>query len=178
MNMKKNILLVLVLVLGFSLISINIGNAYAQTLYVDAHLGELKKIEDSKYMASALNVVRDSEGRVISVVETIATRYLSDPITDQYLETLEVIKRGNINGKDVKMMQVAINLTFEDCKSKMEQTSGYISACNSYNRPFVSSLVVNNGQGEKFEIFRGLNHGYVLKPTDTITTYWTIITTD
>ena len=117
----------------------------AQTLYVDAHLGELKKIEDSKYMASALNVVRDSEGKVISVVETIATRYLSDPITDQYLETLEVIKRGTINGKDVKMMQVEINLTPGECNSEMKQTSGYISPCNSYNRPFVSSLVVNNG---------------------------------
>ena len=129
-------------------------------------------------MASALNVVRDSEGKVISVVETIATRYLSDPITDQYLETLEVIKRGTINGKDVKMMQVEINLTPGECNSEMKQTSGYISPCNSYNRPFVSCLVVNNGQGETFEIFRGLNHGYVLKPTDAVTTYWTVITTD
>ena len=129
-------------------------------------------------MASALNVVRDSEGKVISVVETIATRYLSDPITDQYLETLEVIKRGTINGKDVKMMQVEINLTPGECNSEMKQTSGYISPCNYYNRPFVSSLVVNNGQGETLEIFRGLNHGYVLKPTDAVTTYWTVITTD
>ncbi len=76
------------------------------------------------------------------------------------------------------MMQVEINLTPGECNSEMKQTSGYISPCNSYNRPFVSSLVVNNGQGETFEIFRGLNHGYVLKPTDAVTTYWTVITTD
>jgi len=170
--MKK---LIFVSVIVLSLISISSTNAFGQTLYVDANLGELKKIEESKYIASALSVIRNSEGELISVIETKATRYLAEPITEQYLDTLQVIKKGTINGKNVKMMQVTVSSNFAECTSKIIQTSGYVSACNSYNRPFVTSLVVTDDKNNSYEIFRGLNHGYVLKPLETVTTHWTII---
>ena len=135
----------------------------------------MKKIDDSKYKASAINVIRNSDGQLISVVEVTVTRYLENPITDQYLDTLDIIKKGKMNGENVKMMQTVVHLNFGKCTSEIIQTSGYISECNSYNRPFVSSLVINNDKNERFEIFRGLNHGFFMKPTDTLTSLWTII---
>ena len=173
--MKRTIIVAIVSVLFFSIIT---NNSYAESLYVDAQLGELKKIENSKYKATALNVVRNSDGELISVVKTVASRYLADPITDQYLDTLEVIKRGNVNGQIVKMMQVTIHLNFEECKTETKQTSGFISSCNEYSRPFVNSLVVSDKNNDTYEIFRGLNNNYVIKPTDTVTSYWTIISSE
>ena len=32
--------------------------------------------------------------------------------------------------------------------------------------------------GDRFEIFRGLNHSYTVKPGDSVTSYWTIIRSD
>ena len=59
--MKRTIIVAIVSVLFFSIIT---NNSYAESLYVDAQLGELKKIENSKYKATALNVVRNSDGEL------------------------------------------------------------------------------------------------------------------
>jgi len=35
-----------------------------------------------------------------------------------------------------------------------------------------------NSEGQTYELFRGLNHSYSVKPLDTVTSYWTIIRSD
>ena len=50
-----------------------------------------------------------------------------------------------------------------------------IHQCNWYHRAYVTSLGINNDKGERFEIFRGLNHSYTVKPSDSVTSFWTII---
>tara|TARA_B100000029_G_scaffold436081_1_gene450501 strand:+ start:329 stop:853 length:525 start_codon:yes stop_codon:yes gene_type:complete len=169
---------IILIIIGLSVVSIFTTSAYGQTLYVDSQLGELKKIDESKYIASALTVITNSNGEIISVVETKATRYLSDPITEQYLQTLPIIKKGVIDGKEIKMMQVEVEGKFDKCTNEVKQTSGYIDSCNLYNRPFVTSLVVSNDKNETFEIFRGLNHGYILQQEYNVKTFWTIISRD
>jgi len=165
-------------ILGFAFVSILSVNAYAQSLYVDAHAGDLKKIDNSKYMASAVSVLRNADGELISVVKTVATRYLEKPITDKYLDTLPVIKKGNINGKNVEMTQVELEYNYDKCLTEIFQTPGYSDQCNWYHRATVTSLGVNEEGGGSYELFRGLNHSYTVKPSDTVTSYWTIIRTD
>ena len=45
----------------------------------------MDKIGESKYKASGVSVLRNSDGELISVVRVDATRYLDDPIVDKFL---------------------------------------------------------------------------------------------
>ena len=67
--MRKIIIVIICLTL-FSVFSVN---AFAQTLHVDVNMDKLTKIKDSKYIASSLNVLRNSNGDLISVVTTNAS---------------------------------------------------------------------------------------------------------
>ena len=60
----------------------------------------------------------------------------------------------------------------------MYQVPGYEEQCNWHHRAYVTSLGINNEKGERFEIFRGLNHSYVVKPSDSVTSFSTIIRSD
>ena len=173
--MKK---IVLSCVIGLSLIALISTSAYAQSLYVDAHAGDLQKIKDSKYMASAISVLRNSDGELVSVVKTVATRYLEKSITDEYIDTLSIIKKGTINGKNLEMTQVAIDYNYDKCLTEVYKVPGYSDQCNWYHRATVTSLGVNDGTGNSYEIFRGLNHSYTVKPSDIVTSYWTVIRSD
>ena len=164
-------------ILGFAFVSILSVNAYAQSLYVDAHAGDLKKIDNSKYMASAVSVLRNADGELISVVKTVATRYLDKPVTDEFIDTLPVMKKGTLNGKNLEMTQVTIDYDYSKCLTEVYEVPGYTEQCNWYHRATVTILGVN-AEEESHELFRGLNHSYTVKPSDSVTSFWTIIRTD
>ena len=80
--MKKIHIIILVMVL---IIPISISQVYAQTLYTDVKIGDMDKIDKSKYIASGVSILRDSNGGLLSVIRVDATRYLDDPIVDKFL---------------------------------------------------------------------------------------------
>ena len=165
-------------VISISLVSIFSVNAFGQSLYVNPDEDNLIKIKDSKYFASSINVLRNSNGELISVVKTEASKYLPNPITDQFIDTLPIMKEGIINTKNIEMRQVEVNYNYEKCITEIYQVPGYSDQCNWYHRAYVTSLGINNEKGERFEIFRGLNHSYTVKPSDSVTSFWTIIRSD
>ena len=172
--MKKLAILIICLAV-FSVFSVN---AFAQSLYVDVSEGELIKIKDSKYVASSINVLRNSDGDLISVVKTDASRYLLDPKTDQFLNMYPIFKEGILNEKNIEMRQISVEYNYQDCIQEMYNVPGYSEQCNWYHRAHVTSLGITDNVGEPFEIFRGLNHSYIVKPEDTVTSFWTIIRSD
>tara|TARA_Y100000741_G_scaffold317128_1_gene263755 strand:+ start:52 stop:570 length:519 start_codon:yes stop_codon:yes gene_type:complete len=168
----------ILIAIAISLASVFSVNAFGQSLYVNPDEDNLIKIKDSKYFASSINVLRNSNGELISVVKTEASRYLPNPITDQFIDTLPIMKEGIFNSKSIEMRQVEVNYNYEKCITEMYQVPGYEEQCNWYHRAYVTSLGVNNDKGERFEIFRGLNHSYTVKPSDSVTSFWTIIRSD
>ncbi len=171
----KNLVL---LIACLSILSVFSINAFGQSLYVDPDEDDLIKIKNSKYFASSLNVLRNADGELISVVKTEASRYLPNPVTDQFIDTLPVLKEGVINGEKIEMSQVSVDYNYERCITEVYQVPGYADQCNWYHRAYVTSLGINNEKGERFEIFRGLNHSYTVKPSDSVTSFWTIIRSD
>ena len=165
-------------IICLSLVSVFSVSAFGQSLYVNPDEDNLIKIKNSKYFASSLNVLRNSNGELISVVKTEASRYLPNPVTDQFLDTLPVLKQGVFNEKSIEMRQVTVEYDYEKCITEVYQVPGYADQCNWYHRAYVTSLGINNESGERFEIFRGLNHSYTVKPSDSVTSFWTIIRTD
>ena len=168
----------ILIVISISLASVFSVNAFGQSLYVNPDEDNLIKIKDSKYFASSINVLRNSNGELISVVKTEASKYLPNPITDQFINTLPIMKEGIVNTKNIEMRQVEVNYNYEKCITEMYQVPGYADQCNWYHRAYVTSLGINNDKDERFEIFRGLNHSYTVKPSDSVTSFWTIIRSD
>ena len=165
----------ILIAISISLASVFSVNAFGQSLYVNPDEDNLIKIKDSKYFASSINVLRNSNGELISVVKTDASKYLPNPVTDQFIDTLPIMKEGIFNTKNIEMRQVEVNYNYEKCITEMYQVPGYADQCNWYHRAYVTSLGINNDKGERFEIFRGLNHSYTVKPSDSVTSFWTII---
>ena len=165
----------ILIAISISLASVFSVNVFAQSLYVNPDEDNLIKIKDSKYFASSINVLRNSNGELISVVKTDASKYLPNPVTDQFIDTLPIMKEGIINTKNIEMRQVEVNYNYEKCITEIYQVPGYSDQCNWYHRAYVTSLGINNEKGERFEIFRGLNHSYTVKPSDSVTSFWTII---
>ena len=87
----------MILAFGFTVVFVTSANAEVLNVEVDA-AGGLKKIDDSKYKASAISVLRNSDGELVSVIKTTATRYLDKSITDDFIDTLPVMKKGTLKG--------------------------------------------------------------------------------
>ena len=172
----KKIIFLLILAFGFGYVFVT--SADAEMLDIDVGTsGDLKKINDSKYKATAISVLRDSDGQLLSVIKTSATRYLDKSITDEFIDTLPVIKKGIFNGKNLEMTQVTLDYDYEKCLTEVYDVAGYTEQCNWYHRATATILGVNS-EGQSYELFRGLNHSYSIKPLDTVTSYWTIIRSD
>ena len=171
--------IILPVILTFAFTFVFVTTAYAELSDVEeSDSGNLDKIHDSKYKASAISVLRNSEGELLSVIKTSATRYLDKPITDEFIDTLPVMKKGILNGKNLEMTQVTLDYNYEKCLTEVFEVPGYTDQCNWYHRATVTILGVTDGIGEKYELFRGLNHSYTVKPSDSVTSYWTIIRSD
>ena len=161
-------------------VPIFISQVYAQSLYVDVTVGDMDKIGESKYKASGVSVLRNSDGELISVVRVDATRYLDDPIIDKFLKSDPnyLIKQGTINGERVSLHEVEVEYYNPECLDRIFEVPGLNDECNWYHRAFVTMLGINDEQGESYTIFRGLNHVYTIKSLDDVTTTWHIITRD
>ena len=173
----RKITLLIILTFGFSIIFVASANAEVLNIETDT-AGGLKKIDDSKYKASAISVLRNSDGELVSVIKTTATRYLDKSVTDEFIDTLPVMKKGTLNGKHLEMTQVAIDYDYAKCLTELYDVPGYTEQCNWYHRATATILGVTDPEGQKYEIFRGLNHSYSVKPLDTVTSFWTIIRSD
>ena len=167
-----------VFVIMVFVIPISISQVYAQSLYVDARTGDMDKIEESKYRATGVSVLRNSDGELISVVRVDATRYLDDPIIDIFLKSDPdfLIKQGTINGERVSLHEVKVDYYNPECLDRIFEVPGYNDECNWYHRAFVTMLGINDEEGESYTIFRGLNHVYTIKSLDDVKTTWHIIT--
>ena len=172
----KKIHLLMILAFGFTVVFVTSANAEVLNVEIDT-AGGLKKIDDSKYKATAVSVLRNSDGELVSVIKTTATRYLDKSITDEFIDTLPVMKKGTLNGKNLEMTQVALDYDYTKCLTELYEVPGYTEQCNWYHRATVTILGVNS-EGQTYELFRGLNHSYSVKPLDTVTSYWTIIRSD
>ena len=172
----EKIALLMILAFGFTVVFVTSANAEVLDVEV-VSAGGLTKIDDSKYKASAISVLRNSDGELVSVIKTTATRYLDKPVTDEFIDTLPVIKKGTLNGKNLEMTQVALDYDYKKCLTEMYEVPGYTEQCNWYHRATATILGVNS-EGQSYELFRGLNHSYSVKPLDTVTSYWTIIRSD
>ena len=114
----KKIIFLLILAFGFGYVFVT--SADAEILDIDVGTsGDLKKINDSKYKATAISVLRDSDGQLLSVIKTSATRYLDKSITDEFIDTLPVIKKGIFNGKNLEMTQVTLDYDYEKCLTEV-----------------------------------------------------------
>jgi len=173
----KKIALLMILAFGSSVVFVTSADAEILNVEVDA-AGGLKKIDDSKYKASAISVLRNSDGELLSVVKTSATRYLDKSVTDEFIDTLPVMKKGILNGKNLEMTQIAIDYDYAKCLTELYDVPGYTEQCNWYHRATATILGITDPEGQKYEIFRGLNHSYSVKPLDTVTSFWTIIRSD
>jgi hypothetical protein len=175
--MKKIILLV-ILAFGFGYVFVTSADAEILDIEVST-AGDLKKINDSKYKATAISVLRNSDGQLLSVIKTSATRYLDKPITDEFIDTLPIMKKGILNEKNLEMTQVTLNYDYDKCLTEVYDVAGYTEQCNWYHRATATILgITDDRTGEKYELFRGLNHSYSVKPLDSVTSYWTIIRSD
>ena len=172
----KKIALLMILAFGLTVVFVTSANAEVLNVEIDT-AGGLKKIDDSKYKATAVSVLRNSDGELVSVIKTTATRYLDKSITDEFIDTLPVMKKGTLNGKNLEMRQVAIDYDYAKCLTELYDVPGYTEQCNWYHRATVTILGVNS-EGQTYELFRGLNHSYSVKPLDSVTSYWTIIRSD
>ena len=172
----KKISLLIILAFGLTVVFVTSANAEVLNVETSPSSG-LKKIDDSKYKATAVSVLRNSDGELVSVIKTTATRYLDKSITDEFIDTLPVMKKGTLNGKNLEMTQVALDYDYTKCLTELYEVPGYTEQCNWYHRATVTILGVNS-EGQTYELFRGLNHSYSVKPLDTVTSYWTIIRSD
>ena len=73
----------MILAFGFTVVFVTSANAEVLNVEIDTAGG--KKIDDSKYKASAVSVLRNSDGELVSVIKTTATRYLDKSITDEFM---------------------------------------------------------------------------------------------
>ena len=117
--------IILLTILVFGITFVFVTAAEAQILDIDVHPGDLKKIDDSEYKASAVSVLRNSDGELVSVIKTTATRYLDKSITDEFIDTLPVMKKGTLNGKNLEMRQVAIDYDYAKCLTELYDVPGY-----------------------------------------------------
>ena len=172
--MKKIHIVLLVMVL---VIPVCISQVYAQTLYVDSRIGDMDKIDESKYRATGVSILRNSDGELISVARVDATRYLDDPIVDKFLKSNPdfLIKQGTVNGERVSLHEIEANYLYPECLEEVFDVIGYKNECAWYHRAYVTMLGVNDEKGESHTIFRGLNHVFTVKSLDNVKTIWHII---
>ena len=174
----KKIYIVIFLVL---IIPVLVSTVNAQTLHVDVHLDDLKDIEESKYKASGITTIRNIEGELISVVRVDASKYLDDPIIDQYLVTenpsVSLVKRGMLGADTISHYRVVVDYMNPVCSEGLFENPGFNDECDWYQAVF-STLFMIEHEGMEYQMFRGLNHNFIVKSGYDLTTYWDIFSRD
>lgn len=171
---------VYVTVFSFLMIPFLIASVDAQTLGVDVHVGDLKDIEDSKYRASGVTVVRNAEGDLISVVKVDAARYLDDPLVDKFLTeapSSTLMKKGTLGTDTISHYRVVVEYMNPFCSEILFEVPGFNDKCNWYRSVF-STLFMLEDEGEEHTIFRGLNHNFMVKSGFDVKTFWDVFIRD
>ena len=166
----------MVLIIPFS-----VTNAFAQTLYTEAYLGELKEIDDSKYRASSITIIRNSNGELISLTKSDATSYLPNPILDEFLNSNPeyLVKQGENNDQKFSLYNIKVQYDNPKCAVEMfVGNPGFNDECDLYHRTFSTILGVTDNEGIKHILFRGLNHAEIIKSEYNVTMFWNVITRD
>ena len=163
------------------IIPVLVSTVNAQTLHVDAHIGTLKDIEESKYKASGITTIRNTEGELISVVRVDASRYLDNPIIDQYLiseePSVSLVKRGMLGADTISHYRVVVDYLNPVCSETLFEIPGFNDECDWYQAVF-STLFMIQDEGIEYQIFRGLNHNFIVKSGYDLTTYWDVFSRD
>ena len=163
------------------IIPVLVSTVNAQTLQVDVDLDELKDIEESKYKASGITTMRNTEGELISVVRVDASRYLDNPIIDQYLiienPSVSLVKKGMLGVDTISHYRVVVDYVNPLCSETLFEIPGFYDECDWYQAVF-STLFVIQYEGMEYQIFRGLNHNFIVKSGYDLTTYWDIFSRD
>ena len=175
--MKKNYAIIFVVLI----IPVLVSTVNAQILQVDVDLDELKDIEESKYKASGITTIRNIEGELISVVRVDASKYLDDPIIDQYLVTenpsVSLVKRGMLGADTISHYRVVVDYMNPVCSEGLFENPGFNDKCDWYQAVF-STLFMIEHEGMEYQMFRGLNHNFIVKSGYDLTTYWDIFSRD
>ena len=175
--MKKIYAIILVVLI----IPVLVSTVSAQTLQVDVDLDELKDIEESKYKASGITTIRNIEGELISVVRVDASRYLDNPIIDQYLTSeapsVSLVKRGMLGADTISHYRVVVDYMNPLCSETLFDIPGFNDECDWYQAVF-STLFMIEYEGMEYQMFRGLNHNFIVKSGYDLTTYWDIFSRD
>jgi hypothetical protein len=140
------------------ILSLALASIVLNIVYVEA---ELQPIQGSKYVASALIEIRDANGNLQSVTSAHASKYLVDPIVDEFLNQYDVKEIIEKDGKRYELRQIV--LTEEHPK-------------DSYS--FQSKLIVQDENKNKVLIFGGSNHAFLVKAGDVSTIVWNILRLD
>lgn len=119
---------------------------------------ELQPIQGSKYFASALVELRDTNGNLVSVTNAQASKYRSDPIIDEFLKQYDVKETVEKDGKNYELRQVTL--------TEEHTNDGY---------GFQSKLFIQDENKNKILIFGGTNHAFLVKSGDISTIIWTIL---
>ena len=163
------------------IIPVLVSTVNAQTLQVDVNLDELKDIEESKYKASGITTIRNTEGELISVVRVDASRYLDNPIIDQYLiseePSVSLVKRGMLGADTISHYRVVVDYLNPVCSETLFEIPGFNDECDWYQAVF-STLFMIEYEGMEYQMFRGLNHNFIVKSGYDLTTYWDIFSRD
>jgi len=162
------------------LIPIFISTASAQIIQTDVHLGDMKDIDDSKYRASGISVIRNADGELISLAKIDAARYLDHPIIDEFLKTSplsELENKGKIGENTVNHYKVDVLYDNPVCAKETFDVPGFYDRCNWYHRAFSSVFAVTQGE-MGYQIFMGLNHSFLVKSGYEVITYWDVFTRD
>ena len=175
--MKK----IYIIIFSVLIIPVLVSTVNAQTLDVDVHVGDLKDIEESKYKASGVTIVRNAEGELISVVKVDASRYLDNPIIDQYLITenpsVSLVKKGMLGVDTISHYRVVVDYMNPVCSETLFEIPGFNDECDWYQAVF-STLFMIEHEGMEYQMFRGLNHNFIVKSGYDLTTYWDIFSRD
>jgi len=163
------------------IIPVLVSTVNAQMLQVNVDLDELKDIEESKYKASGITTIRNIEGELISVVRVDASKYLDDPIIDQYLVTenpsVSLVKRGMLGADTISHYRVVVDYMNPVCSEGLFENPGFNDKCDWYQAVF-STLFMIEHEGMEYQMFRGLNHNFIVKSGYDLTTYWDIFSRD
>ena len=140
----------IIFILLISIVSIAPSIVYAET--------EFQLIQGSKYVALALIELRDAHGNLVSVTNAHASKYLVDPIVDEFLDQYDVKEIVEKDGKRYELRQiVAIEEHPKD------------------NYGFQSKLFVQDENKNRILIFTGSNHAFLVKTGDVSTIVWNIL---
>jgi len=172
--MKKSYMVIFVVLM----IPVLVSTVNAQTLDVDVHMGDMKDIEESKYKASGITISRNAGGELVSVVRVDASRYLDHPIIDEYLDTapsVTLVKKGMLGGDTITHYRVIAEFTNPVCTERHFQVPGFNDACNWYHSAF-STLFGITYEDYEYQVFRGLNHSFIVKSGYEVRTYWDVFT--